>query len=67
MNEYSGLKRMKNNEKCIFLCIVYVFMSDQFGIPAAMQREIKRLKVLQKETVTMTPNKTQDVNLVKPL
>ncbi len=31
------------------------------GIPLAMQWEIKRLKVLQKETVTMTPNKTQDV------
>ena len=36
-------------------------MSDMSGIPAAMQWEIKRLKVLQKETVTMTPNKTQDV------
>ena len=36
-------------------------MSDQSGIPAAMQWEIKRLKVLQIETVTMTPNKTQDV------
>ena len=31
------------------------------GIPAAMEWVIKRLKVLQKETVTMTPNKTQDV------
>ena len=28
------------------------------GIPLAMQWEIKRLKVFQKETVTMTPNKT---------
>ena len=36
-------------------------MSEQSGIPAAMQWEIKRLKVLHKETVTMTPNKTQDV------
>ena len=36
-------------------------MSDQSGIPDAMQWQIKRLKVLQKETVTMTPNKTQDV------
>ncbi len=39
-------------------------MSDMFGIPLAMQWEInliKRLKILQKETVTMTPNKTQDV------
>jgi len=36
-------------------------MSDMSGIPLAMQWEIKRLKVLQKETVTMTPNKTQDV------
>ena len=35
-------------------------MSEQ-GIPDAMQWQIKRLKVLQKETVTMTPNKTQDV------
>jgi hypothetical protein len=31
------------------------------GIPIAMQWQIKRLKVLQKETVTMTPNKTHDV------
>ena len=31
------------------------------GIPNAMQWNIKRLKVLQKETVTMTPNKTTDV------
>ena len=31
-------------------------------IPLAMQWEIKRSKVLQQETVTMTPNKTQDVN-----
>jgi hypothetical protein len=36
-------------------------MSDQPGIPANMQLEIKRLKDLQKETFTMTPNKTQDV------
>jgi hypothetical protein len=36
-------------------------MSDMSGIPIAMQWELKRLKVLQKETVTMTPNKTQDV------
>ena len=36
-------------------------MSDMSGIPAAMQWEARRLKVLQKETVTMTPNKTQDV------
>ena len=36
-------------------------MSDMSGIPAAMQWEIKRLKVLQKETISMTPNKTQDV------
>ena len=36
-------------------------MSDQSGIPDAMQWQIKRLKILQKETVTMTPNKTQDV------
>ncbi len=33
-------------------------MSDQSGKPAAMQWEIKLIK---KETVTMTPNKTQDV------
>jgi hypothetical protein len=31
------------------------------AIPLAMQWEIKRVKVLQKETVTMTPNKTHDV------
>ena len=31
------------------------------GIPNAMQWNIKRLKVLQKETISMTPNKTQDV------
>ena len=31
------------------------------GIPNAMQWQIKRLKVLQKEIVTMTPNKTTDV------
>ena len=31
------------------------------GIPAAMEWVIQRLKVLQKETVTMIPNKTQDV------
>ena len=38
------------------------------GIPLAMQWEIKRLKVLQKEIVTMTPNKSQDVkNQVKLL
>jgi hypothetical protein len=43
------------------LCIVHIFISDLSGIPAAMQWEIKRFKVLQKETVTMTPNKTQDV------
>ncbi len=30
------------------------------GIPQAMQWAIKRLKVLQKETVTMTPNKRID-------
>jgi hypothetical protein len=36
-------------------------MSDMSGIPAAMQWDIKRLKVLQKETIKMTPNKTQDV------
>ena len=34
---------------------------SQEGIPQAMQWAIKRLKVLQKETVTMTPNKSQDV------
>ena len=31
------------------------------GIPIAMQWQIKRLNVLQKETITMTPNKTHDV------
>jgi len=31
------------------------------GIPNAMQWAIKRIKVLQKETVTMTPNKTTEV------
>ena len=31
------------------------------GIPMAMQWQIKRLKALQRETVTMTPNKTTDV------
>ena len=31
------------------------------GIPNAMQWQLKRLRVLQKETVTMTPNKTTDV------
>ena len=31
------------------------------GIPNAMQWQIKRLKVLQKENITMTPNKTTDV------
>jgi hypothetical protein len=51
----------KKTIQIIFLSIVYIFMSDQSGIPAAMQWEIKRLKVLQKETVTMTPHKTQDV------
>ena len=35
--------------------------ADKTGIPMAMQWEIKRIKVLQKETITMTPNKTQDV------
>ena len=30
------------------------------GIPLAMQWAIKRLKVLQKETITMTPNKSID-------
>jgi len=36
-------------------------MSESEGIPNAMQWQIKRLKVLQKETVTMTPNKTTDI------
>jgi len=36
-------------------------MSEQ-GIPDAMQWQIKRLKVLQKETITMTRNKTTDLN-----
>jgi hypothetical protein len=36
-------------------------MSDLSRIPAVMQWEIKRSKVLQKETVTMTTYKTQDV------
>ena len=35
--------------------------ADKTGIPMSMQWEIKRIKVLQKETITMTPNKTQDV------
>ena len=35
-------------------------MSEPEGIPQAMQWAIKRLKVLQKETVTMTPNKSID-------
>jgi len=35
-------------------------MSESEGIPQAMQWAIKRLKVLQKETVTMTPNKSID-------
>ena len=35
--------------------------ADNTGIPMAMQWQIKRLKVLQKETISMTPNKTQDV------
>ena len=42
--------------------IIYI-MSEQNiteGIPQAMQWAIKRLKVLQKETVTMTPNKSID-------
>ena len=42
--------------------IIYI-MSEQNiteGIPQAMQWAIKRLKVLQKEIVTMTPNKSTD-------
>ena len=39
--------------------IIYI-MSESEGIPQAMQWAIKRLKVLQKETVTMTPNKSID-------
>ena len=42
------------------MVIIYI-MSESEGIPQAMQWQIKRLKVLQKETVTMTPNKTTDV------
>jgi hypothetical protein len=36
-------------------------MNETSGIPDAMQWTIKRLKVLQKETISMTPNKTTDV------
>ena len=36
-------------------------MSEPVTIPIAMQWNIKRLNVLQKEVVTMTPNKTHDV------
>ena len=36
-------------------------MNETEGIPLAMQWQIKRLKVLQKETVPMTPNKSTDV------
>ena len=36
-------------------------MNEMDGIPLAMQWQIKRLKVLQKETVPMTPNKSTDV------
>ncbi len=36
-------------------------MSGIPGIPAAMQLEIERLIFFQQETVTMTPNKTQNV------
>ena len=36
-------------------------MNETSGIPDAMQFAIKRLKVLQKETISMTPNKTTDV------
>ncbi len=36
-------------------------MSESEGIPQGMQWRIKRSKVLQKETVPMTPNKSQDV------
>ena len=42
-------------------------MSDQTGIPADMKCEIKRLKVVHKETITMTPNKTQDVKPVQTI
>jgi hypothetical protein len=35
-------------------------MSEYEGIPMVMQWQIKRLKVLQKETVTMTTNKSID-------
>ena len=35
-------------------------MSDETGIPNAMQWQIKRLKILQKETISMTPNRQQD-------
>ena len=36
-------------------------MNETSGIPEAMQFTIKRLKVLQKETISITPNKTTDV------
>jgi hypothetical protein len=35
-------------------------MSDETGIPNAMQWQLKRLKILQKETISMTPNRQQD-------
>ena len=54
------IKKNYKNYYFLVYCI-YIFMSDLSGIPDAMQWQIKRLKVLQKETVTMTPNKTQDV------
>ncbi len=36
-------------------------MNETSGIPDSMQFAIKRLKMLQKEIVPMTPNKTTDV------
>jgi hypothetical protein len=44
-----------------FLWFITYIMSESEGIPQAMQWQIKRLKVLQKETIPMTPNKNLDV------
>ena len=40
-------------------------MNETSGIPEAMQFTIKRLKVLQKETISITPNKTTVQNRLK--
>ena len=53
--------KLKKGLNFFLVYCIYIYIMSLDGIPLAMQWEIKRLKVLQKETVTMTPNKTQDV------